>query len=342
LEKVTLVLEASFFRDGIAKLGQMLKKELPQEGDRLERGLADDMVAPKRFQDVLHLAQNIGAKTSEYEKLEFRPVKSPLPLTGGHNPIQAMQDQFDRYWVFKSIFDKGVHYKAVGDKVGGDLAKAVGLPSPVVHFASEEINGKVQFGTVMPMIKHTGKRLPVSPKAWTEAQKDQLTASHVFRWLIGDHDGKAANFLVLKDGNLVPIDFGNMYRNIGKDKLERHYAPNPTPQVYNKMWEAYVNSSIDLNFHAGLYQVSRIEQLSDQEFLKMLEPYAEARYARGGFRPKAAATKEEFLKLALQRKQNIRTDISRFYDSLAKERGQSGLREALGQANPWGKREFVG
>jgi hypothetical protein len=340
---VAAVLEASFLREGIIKLGQMLKRELPQAGDRLEKGLSQDVVDHTHFKDVIKLANGRPPiKMSEYSQLQFRPVKSPLPLTGGHNPIQAMQDQHDRYWIFKAIEQKNAHYRAVGDKVGADLAQAVGLPSPVVHYASERINGEVQFGTVQPLIKHSGKRLGLDPELWTEVQKDQLTASQVFRWLIGDHDGKAANFLVMKDGNLVPIDFGNMFRNVGRDKLDRAYQPNSVKPLYNRMWDAYVNGRIDVNFHAGLFQVGKIEKLSDQEFLHLLEPYAEARYARAGFRPKGVETKEKFLALALQRKQNIRKDISTFYDKLAKERGLSGLKEALGQANPWANRKLVG
>ncbi|MDB5097866.1 MAG: phage head morphosis protein family [Cyanobacteria bacterium RYN_339] len=337
------MLEASFFKEGISKLGQLLKRELPQAGDRFERGLSADVVKPTYFKDVVKLANGRPPiKMSEYANLEFRPVKSPLPLTGGHNPIQAMKDQHDRFWIFKAIEQKNAHYRAVGDKVGSDLANAVGLPSPVVHYASEKIDGVVQFGTVQPLIKHSGKPLPLSPQHWTEKQRDQLTASHVFRWLIGDHDGKAANFLVMKDGNLVPIDFGNMFRNVGHDVLDRKYQPNPIKPLYNRMWDSYVKGAVDINFHAGLFQVSKIEAMSDQEFLKLLEPYADARYARVGFVPKGVETKEKFMQMALERKQNIRRDISTFYDSLAKERGLSGLREALGTGNPWASRKLVG
>lgn len=319
------MLESSLIRDGISHLTAKVRGSLADSTVNAVKELDHATPSGSSFRDILQLSEGHPPSVgSENPRLMLQHVRSPMSLKGGHNPIQAMKDQLGQLWIFKAVFQRGAPYRAVGDKAGSDLARAVGIPTPPVQYASELMKGDVRFGTLSPMIKHSGKRLSADMTELTETQKKQLLQSHVFRWLIGDHDGKAANFLVLNDKSLVPIDFGNMYRNFSRDSLDRFYQPNPITPVYNQMWDAYVKGQIDLDFKAGLKQVGRIERLPDTEFMRLLKPYADARYAQPGFRPKGLETKEQFLKKALDRKHSLRKDIIRFYDSLAKERGPSG------------------
>lgn len=316
--------EGSVIKSGIQRLTAVLDRALVSSKRESESALFPHLRAADVFQaDRLNLAAPVlNAKGPGLLGLTLRKVKSPLPLAGGHNPVEVVQDQFNALWLAKGLFQRNARYRALGDEVGSSVARKAGLNTPRVFFAEIESEGRMLPGTLQPLVKHSGKRLAEDPLLWTAKQRDQLTASHVVRWLLGDHDGKAANFLVMEAGDLVAIDFGNMFRNAGRDELSRHYAPNPEPTLYNMMWEEFVKGRIDVNFKAGFEQIARIEAISDKEFVNMLKPYAEARYSLGGVRPRNLPTKESFLEYALKRKQDLRKDLGQFYTGLRRERTQ--------------------
>ena len=131
------------------------------------------------------------------------------------------------------------------------------------------------------------------------------------------------------EGATAALDKEKEHLEAVRDQLNRTYQPNPVKPLFNHMWDGYVSGKIDLDFRAGLAQIDRIDELSDKRFLALLKPYVEARYKQPGFRPAGLDTEEKFLAKALARKQSLRGDMTRFYDSLAKERGLSGLQEAM-------------
>lgn len=267
---------------------------------------------------------------AELAELVFKRAAEQGGLSGGHLPKQIMEDQFGRRWMFKTV-PSGEEFRALGDKVGGDVLGAVGIRTPKVHLTEQSINGQVRFGTIQQMVEHSGEKLTADVTQLTQAQVDELTQSHVARWLISDHDGKVENFLVHKSGAIETIDLGQMYRFFPSDSLDRLYQPNAKKPIFNNLWEGYVEGKVKLDFQKGLDQVAKVEALSDDTFRDMLRPYAAARYQQG--QPLAGyKTADEFVNAAVRRKQNLRTDMLGFYDSLAKERGLSGIEEALGEA----------
>lgn len=295
------------------------RKELPAAERDVD--LPQAKATAQMLADSLSLTTSkLPASVTTEDGLVLKAVRSPFSLKGGHNPIQAMADQHGRLWVYKSELVAKDAYRTLGEKAGADLARAVGLPTPELRYVTQRLNGRLVSGTLVPMVDHAGKGLPAGAAQLTAKQKDQLLASHVFRWLIGDHDGKVANFLRLKNGDVVTIDFGNMYRHLTDDVLDRNYRPNPIKPLYNKLWDGYVSGEVSLDFRAGMEQIARVEALPDGEFQRIMQPYVDARYAQPGARPEGLETKEQFMAAALRRKQNLRRDMMRFYDGLIRER----------------------
>lgn len=276
--------------------------------------------------DILKLS-SAARSTDPWAGLTFRLAGDTQGLVGGHLPKQILVDQHQRRWLVKEV-PAGQEYRGLSDAVGSDLFKALGIPTPEVRAFDQVVGGKRLTGTIQPMVEHTGK--VVDARKLSPEQTDDLLQSQVGRWLISDHDGKPENFLLMKDHHVQAIDLGQMYRFFPGDSLDRKYQPNADKPLYRSMWKAYVTGKIDLDFSKGLEVVSKAEALPDEQFVKMLRPYAEARYRQGG--PIAGLPKvEDFLQAALSRKQTLRQDMLGFYDSLAKERGTSGLAEAMGQ-----------
>lgn len=258
----------------------------------------------------------------------LRSAANQAGLEGGHIAKELKLDQAGQKWMAKG-FKFGQEHRAVGDKVGSDVTRALGLETPVIHMREATLQGKRQMATLQRFVEHSGERLPLDPHQLTKKQVDQLTETQVARWLIGDHDGKINNFLLKKNGDVMAIDFGNMYRHFPTDVLAKGYVPNWEEPVYNRIWNAYAKGTLNVDMLPALAMVSKIEQMADDDFLKLIKPYVEARYLTDDI-PAQLPNVARFLEAALDRKQTIRETFTGFFDGLARERGLTGgFMEAL-------------
>lgn len=250
-------------------------------------------------------------------------------IGGGHLPKQVLVDEEANRWLLKTVPEKE-SFRALGDSVGSEVLDALGIRTPQVKAVTQHAGDKVVPGTLQEMWPHTGKAVPTDPTQLTAGQVDDLLEGQVGRWLISDHDGKAANFLLMADNHLASIDLGQMFRFFPQDQLSRTYKPNADAPIFNDLWAAYVKGQVSVDFQRGLDVVARVEAMPDDRYLAMLRPYVEARYQQAGAAG-SLKTADDFLAAALERKHHLRQDFTAFYDSLAKERGFSGLAEAMGQ-----------
>jgi hypothetical protein len=205
------------------------------------------------------------------------------------------------------------------EKSAGDIFNAAGMTTPTVHLTRQRLNGKLLDGDLQLLVVHSDAKWSQEAARLSATQKDDLLQAHVGRWLLGDHDGKAANHLLLNDGHVMPIDLGNMYRQFPNDRLDRFYQPNPDPTAYAGLFDAYVNGKTTLDFNAGMAQVSRFEAMPDAQFDALLRPYAMARYAANDPAP-GLKTVNDFMQAALARKHALRADMQEFYDGLQSNR----------------------
>jgi hypothetical protein len=238
-------------------------------------------------------------------------------------------------YLFKSGARPGEEYRDVGDVVGSEVMRAGNILTPGVFVTTQTLkaDGKAYVGNLQEMIPNIGELQPEDITKLNQAQLDELTQSHVGRWLISDHDGKPENYLKLANGRVETIDLGQMFKFFGEDCLDRHYDPNGTPSVFNLMADGYVRGRLNLDFSKGLEQARQFQAIPDAQYQAMLRPFAELRIRQAGpIGPHA--TVSGFLAAATARKNSLVTDLSGFYDRLAKERGLSGLDEAIQTFKP--------
>ncbi|MHC5059384.1 MAG: hypothetical protein ACYTKD_32430, partial [Planctomycetota bacterium] len=120
-----------------------------------------------------------------------------------------------------------------------------------------------------------------------------------------------------KDGRLVGIDKGQLFRFFGKDRLATTYNPNPERSLYNEAFGAYAEGK-DVALAPLAHErmkglLSKIDALPDDEFRRILSPYAK-RAAKAG--RLAYGTEGAFLKKVLARKKSLRVDAGDDFENM--------------------------
>lgn len=163
----------------------------------------------------------------------------------------------------------------------------------------------------------------------TKQQKDSLVRERVYDWLIGNHDSKAGNFIVLKDGKILGVDKEQAFKFVGQDKLNNSYKPNPTPPIYNGLFQAFQDGQIDLDLAQALPVIEKIEAITDQQYLAMVAPYLDKAAKNYGWTPEQKGAKANAL---LKRKQDIRKDFEKYFGTIMAAKGQPGFSFSLKKA----------
>jgi len=252
-----------------------------------------------------------GAPPFDVSELE----EVPMQLDGMHTKI-VYKDKEGNHWLFKPV-GEGDEFRAWGDHAAAQLAEKLGLETPEIYITT--IGGK--HGSLQKMYDVAGNFRSVAAKALTEEELAVIQREHIFDWLISNHDGHAGNLIRTRDGQLVGIDKGQLFRFFGKDRLSYKYNPNPEKSFYNQVFEAYARGEdvklLDINSPQIKQLFDAIEKLDDDEFVSILASYAERAAKQGRL---AHGTQEAFLRKALERKHSLQSDFKKFYASLDKER----------------------
>lgn len=318
----------------LVQLGLQSLRRLVNGGAHAGSGAASKELVEKAAKDAASgIARDHLVKRGEsiMRGKVLRTAPKQVGIEGGYLAKEVKIDELGQKWLAKTFW-QDLEYRAIGDKVGADVARALGLETPAIHLRKATIGGKRQLATVQKMVGHSGVRLPMDPHQLTKAQVDQLNAAQVARWLIGDHDGKVANYLVKESGDVVTIDLGNMYRHFPEDFLSKSWIANREEPIHNRIWKAYTEGTLHVDFTAGLEMVAKIEALPDEKFLALLKPYVDARYQAAQEIPAGLPTAADFMRAALERKRHIRADVTAFYDQMKLERGGKGFVEKLKDA----------
>ena len=257
-----------------------------------------------------------------FDVAKLSPVT--MRLDGMHEK-KVFEDPDGKRWLFKPV-ERGEEFRAWGDRAAAELAKKLGLPTPEVYVT--EIGGRT--GSLQGMFDVAGSFRGVNPAALSADELVAIQREHAFDWLISNHDGHPGNMIRTKDGRLVGIDKGQLFRFFGKDRLAVTYNPNPERSLYNDVFGAYAEGkdvALAPLAHGDLEGLLKgVAALSDDEFRRILSPYAKRAAAAGRL---AYGTEDAFLKKVLARKKAMRKDLKGLYRQLdTKRRKALGVRAA--------------
>jgi len=247
----------------------------------------------------------------------FKYSRDAKSLGGAHEKYIYIDRHGDE-WLFKP----NDAFVARGEEMAYRVGRLIDPESVEVRFI--EIDGRA--GSIQRLVKSVKSEasfrdIPIAKLSPTEIEA--LQREHIIDWLISNHDAHAKQFVRAADGKILGIDKGQSFKFLGKDRLSISYHPNSmeAEPIYNTLFRAYKNGEIDIDLNAAFKYIRRVEQIPDTEYLEIIRPYVEGRF---GVKPSAA--KDEFYRLALERKNNIRRDFEKFYNGLHKARFKAEFR----------------
>lgn len=247
----------------------------------------------------------------------FDPATALTPVgrtAGGYHEKQEFVDAQGRRWMFKPDALAGA-----AEVSGYSIMRAVGLEAPEAY--DVELGGRRgSLQRFHPDV--TGPLDPAGLPGLSRAQLARVQEHQVLDWLIAQHDTNEGGLLRGPGDQIYAIDKGQAFKFLGRDRLDWTDKPNPLPVMYNQLWEDYINGRVDLDRRAVAGLLTRIEQLDEADYRRLLTPYAARAFP-------AAGERTAFLDQAIARKRSLRADIDDLYARAAAERARRGHAPAI-------------
>ena len=253
--------------------------------------------------------------------------KSP----GGTHAKELFSDEDGFVWMWKKA-DPGVGEvevlaHEVGWELGFDLAdirKVEGWQTKVV--------GKAPHGTLQKF--HVGVRGDIKSIGLdnlTAEQIQELQGHQVFDWLLSQHDSHAENILIGHDGHIIPIDKGQAWKFLGKDRLSTSYVSPAGRSVYNDLWDQVLGGGEGLrskvDFNAIDDVLRRVENMSEARWAEIVDRVTAAKFGPGAkgvqFLSPDVSTEEKFRAALHARRATLRDDFTKYYADIAKRAGMA-------------------
>lgn len=260
-----------------------------------------------------------------YSKSNPFTFQGRADIEGAHTKYFYTDKKGDK-WLFKPVSEE---FRAHGDEAAYHIGRLIDPDVIEVRYIELDVPGQGRLkGSIQKwrtdLKKEFDFRDAVVEKL-SATELEQLQREHVIDWLISNHDAHGKQFLRLKDGRVVGIDKGQLFKYLGDDKLSITYHPNhgfgEKEPFYNTVMRAWRDGKIDLDLQATYRYIRRVETITDEAYIELLKTYAEQRFKGQPLKMK------QFYETALARKNNIRTDFEEFYTGLLRKR--TGDRKAV-------------
>lgn len=318
----------------VMSLIQKAKEKVAQGSANLKLGMSEFSQKVKNIIDVFKFRRavkeslpNVSPEEAEGLKLSYAGSASHL---GGAHEKHFYTDEKGRKWLFKPDKHTG-GVKAAVESVAASVAREAGVGTLPV-FTVKTDRG---LGSAQPFVENA-QPLGPDPIKYSPAQVRELVRQHVVSWAIGDFDAKHDNFITTPAGAMVNVDKGQAFKHLGEDKLDLDYHPNKSygaqPPVYYALYRAAREGKVQLNPYDALPVIENFEKIPDGRYQEILRPLVDAavkspkkdeiawwqrmaKFAaeRLGRQPTPEEVGEEFLRWAVERKNNLRRDFAEFF-----------------------------
>ena len=220
-------------------------------------------------------------------------------------------------WLFKpGATGRG----AAADVMASQLSEMLGLAAPPVHMYTLEFRGELVQGSLQKMVPAKGMKDMnyTSPKDLSPKHTEELMRHSVVDWVMNNDDAHIGNWLIDSNDVFWAIDRTRAYTSFhtAQDVLDTMSEGNMggTPWLFQFFRDARANPALLAKIHPYTFAqpLRRLRAISDEQFLKMVDPLATAKAAdrtRGGA---YYGKKEKLLADMLARKHEAAGDFGRY------------------------------
>ena len=254
---------------------------------------------------IIGSAKDLGGAFDKYKvqgpsgESMFKPA---LTLGGAVDPLKAFVDQTASNVQKIVTPDAAVTATAVKLTVPGK-GEMLGSIQPL----------KTDFRKNKDFLKNGAQR-DFNARPFEEWEVKGLQQAQVLDWLIANHDSHAGQFLRVNEPGgpaVIGIDKTQAFRFIGKDELSTAYHPNTMEKapLYNTLFQSIKDGKTSFDPMNSLPAIQKAQSIPDNDYKKMLMPYVAARFNN-------VDDANKFLQMAVDRKNNLKTDFEKFYSDV--------------------------
>lgn len=229
-------------------------------------------------------------KRHEMPKSSFKMGETLKTFSAGVNKARLVENKVDGakyvYKEFTGMKELSGRAEAVASNIAFDLMGGVGNVGAVPAFEIKNDDGTM--GLVQTRVPNKGNVPKANPLPnLTDKQKQDVVATSLVRWLVGDHDGHADQYMYSEeeDGGLIAVDFGNAFKHMGnenvkpsiKDGYLSFNPQSPPPKLDGLIYRDFMKGGgdIDLNHPKIASIITNIERTGSEVLLTRAEPYFE-------------------------------------------------------------------
>lgn len=241
---------------------------------------------------------------------KFKEIHSGPKLGGQHKKHIFEHTEEGSQWMFKPSSSK-TGLGATAEEAAYKISRQAHPSTTPVKAVT--IDGRT--GSIQRLHKDVYKSSlqDVELSSLTAQQLETIQREQVIDWMISNHDTHAGQWIMLRNGNLVPVDKGQAFKFFPNDRLDVFYNPNHNKgsleSVYSKMYWDFRAGKIKLDLQATLKTIEAFEQTPDAVLKEAVLKYAK------DLNPKKAAA---FVKKVIQRKNGLRREFERYYSNMTK------------------------
>lgn len=255
------------------------------------------------------------------------------------------KDQEGQIWMAKTYPKERLH-RAMADELVARLSESLGFKTTMhaktglmdggfkIFVKFEDVQGSLwdDLDAVHGDTAKLVERIPADTMT-------EIVAEQVLDWLVSNHDPHMGHFMKREDGGLLCIDKAQAFKYMGDsdEALSTTYNPNAPfngannvayKPAYNVLLPEIAAGHAHITLEEAWKRVDQalmaVEAIDDETYKKALLPYAKFRFGviNSSEDQKRAMSQEQFMELALKRKQEVRKQFEALYRNVAKNQKQ--------------------
>ena len=264
--------------------------------------------------DTIDKIVNLMEENQRLDREIIKLMRFELSNEVKNTPKLMLKDNYNRLWMFK-------FYKSsvpVNNSIAAyQTASLCGVQTPCIYEVMLPFNGKLVYGSIQSFVNDARTISSIYPWMLSKKQIKIMQRCQVFDYFICNPDIGGDNFLIkldkrgsylsdIKKGDIIAVDKDTSFYKIFNSPYDGIW--NDNDPYYKRIWEAYTEEKIDVDFSGSFQLIDYIQQIDAERIEDLLRPFFRGR--------------ETFLKEVISRKDKLRSTFEKFYQDLANKRGE--------------------